>query len=433
MPRLHGKVPILLISFMIKLSALQAAAGRKCNYISEDENIARYLFELWNNRQKKCESGGDFLRDPEEISYNVESVCQTIEAAGIALITASYTYKNCESKKIEPLSLSAAVKNCEENGNNSILNPFKYSIATVRKMPVGYACKPGFEEVMIESDPDLDFAREWEFRHAVENVYKYGNDTDTGSTLATIPGCNAYVSTRTDKACYNSINNQYQGYATIKVECVANGETEEIPVYIDGNDLGRTNCPWPEILENSPGYDSNFNFVSIGASAAGSDEYTQGNAMALQAAVSCIQEKGIAIVTSEPDLTLKSQVWNKLNDTDVALAIVEPRTTDQVSQAMLCLFSNGVPAVPRSGGHSYGGYSVLPTAVTIDLTNMISVKLNPDDSATIQGGARLGAIYYEIWTQSRGQRGAVGGTCPSVGVGGHVLGGGIGTLFVILT
>lgn len=415
----------LLLVTLAALSVLHSASAKECTYSDKDETIARYLFELWNNRQSKCESGGDFLRDPKEISYSVKSFCKSPGTNGTTLMSPTYSYKNCKSKKIESLTLEANVKNCVENGNNPILNPFKYTVAKVQKMPAGYKCPAGFEQVKIESDPDEDFTREWEFRHAVENVYKYGNNTSTGSSLASLKGCNAYVSTTTDKACYNAKNSQYQGYATIRVECLSNGKTEKVPVYIDATDLGRSTCPWPEFLPNTPGYDPNFRFLTSSPNgSAKPKEATKPSG--LQSAISCIQKKKISIVTSGPELLLKSQVWNKLNDTNIALAIVEPQSTEQVSQAMDCLYSNDVPAIPKSGGHSYDGYSVLPTAVTVDFSKMRSVKLNKDNTATVQGGARLGMIYYQVWTQSGGSRGAVGGTCPAVGVGGHVLGGGIG-------
>lgn len=421
----RGQLLLLLAYLLVLSTQVYGVTATNCSYSTKDESLARYMFELWNNRQSNCESGGDFLRDPNEISYSVKSFCRSSGSNGTSYINPTYSYKNCKSKKVESLTLEAAVKNCVENGNNPVLNPFKYTVATIQKMPKGYTCPAGFDQVKIESDPDKDFTREWEFRHAVENVYKYGNNTKDGRSLATLKGCNAYVSTTTDKACYSSKKSEYQGYATIRVECLSNGKTEKIPVYINATDLGRSTCPWPEFLKSSPGYDPNFAFVrtsSTSDSRANAVESSPG----LQKAISCIKEKKIGIVTSGPELILKSQVWNMLNDTHVALAIVEPETTEQVSRAMDCLFSNGVPAVPKSGGHSYDGYSVLPTAVTIDFSKMRSVKLNQDNTATVQGGARLGMIYYQVWTQSSGTRGAVGGTCPAVGIGGHLLGGGIG-------
>jgi hypothetical protein len=413
---------VVLVVLLCSCCMLGAVADSTCTYTKKnDEMMARYLFELWNNRQSACESGGDFLQNPKDISYSVTSFCRAPGPNGMTYVTPTYSYKNCKSKKMESLTLKAAVKDCKENANVPEFNPFTYDVAKVEQMPKGYTCPAGFEQVKIESDPDKDFTREWEFRHAVENYYKYSSLGMKGN------GCNAYVSTTTNKACYNPSSKKYQGYATIRVECLGSGKVEKVPVYISATDLGRDACPWPEFLKDSPGYDPNFAFTSNNASTASSPSRVESSASGLQSAISCIQSKKITIITSGPELKLKSQVWNKLNDTNVALAVVEPASTEQVGQAVACLYSNGVQAVPKSGGHSYDGYSVLSNAVTVDLSKMRKVTLNKDNTAAVQGGARLGMVYYQIWTQSSGTRGAVGGTCPAVGVGGHILGGGIGT------
>jgi hypothetical protein len=73
---------------------------------------------------------------------------------------------------------------------------------TLRKniLPICHAvqCPPGSEEIEAAEDPDEDFTQEWEFRHAVENVYKYKMSV---KGVNTEKGCNAYVSTKTQKAC----------------------------------------------------------------------------------------------------------------------------------------------------------------------------------------------------------------------------------------
>lgn len=48
-------------------------------------------------------------------------------------------------------------------------------------------------------------------------------------------------------------------------------------------------------------------------------------------------------------------------------------------------------------------------------------------TATVQGGARFGQMYFAVAEQSKGSKAAVGGTCPPVGAG-AVLGGGLGFL-----
>lgn len=331
------------------------------------------------------------------------------------------------------------------------------------------ACPAGTQEVVIEMDQDKDFTQDWEFRHQVENIYKYD--------LADInKGCNAYLSTKTDKACYNvrcilnlssiircswlislsllqPTTKEYEGYATITLECVDSGKKENVPIYLKAVDLGRALCPWPEIVQGSPGYDPAFNFISSSndagllipasqtptvpaepvpsppaekpPSSSPAKELTTKEKLDL--AVKCMKDEKLAVITGGPELKAKSLVWNKLNNT-VALAVVEPSSTADVGKAVGCMYRNGVRSVPKSGGHSYDGFSVLKSAVTIGLNKMKKVTLNQDSSAVVQGGTTLGELYYEIWKQSNGKYAVVGGTCPAVGVGGHFLGGGIGFL-----
>jgi hypothetical protein len=87
--------------------------------------------------------------------------------------------------------------------------------------------------------------------------------------------------------------------------------------------------------------------------------------------------------------------------------------------------SNNLPFALRSGGHSYEGFSQ-SSSVVIDtrLINAITVD-KATKSATVGAGASLGQVYKAI--AARGLA-FPGGSCPTVGVSGHVLGGGYGYL-----
>jgi FAD/FMN-containing dehydrogenase len=78
--------------------------------------------------------------------------------------------------------------------------------------------------------------------------------------------------------------------------------------------------------------------------------------------------------------------------------------------------------VPRSGGHSYGGYSTTP-GVIVDVSRLNRVSLDAGRRAVIGAGARLIDVYDELW-----QHGVTvpAGSCPTVGIAGLALGGGIG-------
>jgi FAD/FMN-containing dehydrogenase len=85
----------------------------------------------------------------------------------------------------------------------------------------------------------------------------------------------------------------------------------------------------------------------------------------------------------------------------------------------------GVPIAARSGGHSYGGWSTT-SGLVIDVSRMSRVTV---DAAT--GTARVGAgthlidLYNELAAHGRA---VPGGSCPTVGVAGLALGGGVGVV-----
>jgi FAD/FMN-containing dehydrogenase len=78
--------------------------------------------------------------------------------------------------------------------------------------------------------------------------------------------------------------------------------------------------------------------------------------------------------------------------------------------------------VPRSGGHSYGGYSTT-SGVIVDVSRMHAISLTADHRAAVGAGARLIDVYAAL-----AQRGRTipAGTCPTVGIAGLTQGGGIG-------
>lgn len=122
--------------------------------------------------------------------------------------------------------------------------------------------------------------------------------------------------------------------------------------------------------------------------------------------------------------------WSDLSE---PLLILLPNSNAQIAAAILCartVQANGVatPIVARGGGHSYEGYSLVKDGIVVDMRVMNSVKIvdQANRIVDIGAGAWLGSVYYQLLTSS----GWVlpGGDCPSVGIGGHSLGGGYGVL-----
>ena len=81
-----------------------------------------------------------------------------------------------------------------------------------------------------------------------------------------------------------------------------------------------------------------------------------------------------------------------------------------------------VRVVPRSGGHSYGGWSSGNGVVVADVSHLKRISV-AGGRATIGAGARLGDVAGGL-----GKHGVAvpGGSCPTVGIAGLALGGGAG-------
>ncbi|KAF9906990.1 hypothetical protein EC991_011385 [Linnemannia zychae] len=110
-------------------------------------------------------------------------------------------------------------------------------------------------------------------------------------------------------------------------------------------------------------------------------------------------------------------------------AIYHPATNEDTAAAVQCAAAFNVPIAPRSGGHSFEGYCEggKDGALVIDVKNFQQFSLDPATGiATIGAGTRLGPMNSRLW--NAGGYVLPTGVCPSVGVGGHALGGGVGML-----
>ena len=81
----------------------------------------------------------------------------------------------------------------------------------------------------------------------------------------------------------------------------------------------------------------------------------------------------------------------------------------------------GIKFAARSGGHSYAGYSS-STGLIIDVENLKGVQVS-GTTANVGAGTRLIDFYSELAAKGRA---IPGGSCPTVGIAGLVLGGGVG-------
>ena len=107
-------------------------------------------------------------------------------------------------------------------------------------------------------------------------------------------------------------------------------------------------------------------------------------------------------------------------------AIVVCSETADVQHAVRWARQEGIPLRARSGGHSYEGYSTLDDGLVIDVSGLNEIAVDAArGEAAVAAGVRLGDLYHRL-----GEHGVTvpAGTCPTVGIAGLTLGGGIGFL-----
>jgi hypothetical protein len=94
---------------------------------------------------------------------------------------------------------------------------------------------------------------------------------------------------------------------------------------------------------------------------------------------------------------------------------------DDVTTCLAFARKFGVPFAARSGGHSYAGWSGT-NGLIIDVSNLKTVTV-PGATATVGAGTRLIDFYHGLAAKGRA---VPGGVCPTVGIAGLTLGGGVG-------
>ena len=131
---------------------------------------------------------------------------------------------------------------------------------------------------------------------------------------------------------------------------------------------------------------------------------------------------GSLVVAGSPTYPTSRELYNERFDGMAPAAIAYCASPSDVQRCIAFARRHGVQMAARSGGHSYGGYSSCPGLV-IDVTRMAAVATGPAGSATVGAGARLIDVYSKL-----GSSGLLlpGGSCPTVGIAGLTLGGGIG-------
>ncbi|XP_054779771.1 berberine bridge enzyme-like 8 [Prosopis cineraria] len=110
--------------------------------------------------------------------------------------------------------------------------------------------------------------------------------------------------------------------------------------------------------------------------------------------------------------------------------ILTPSHVSHVQAAIICAQKHNLQMKIRSGGHDYEGVSYRSETpfFILDMFNLRSIHVDIEsETASVQTGATLGELYYRIAEKSK-IHGFPAGVCPTVGVGGHISGGGYGNM-----
>ena len=100
------------------------------------------------------------------------------------------------------------------------------------------------------------------------------------------------------------------------------------------------------------------------------------------------------------------------------------KTAADVALCLHFVTKFGLAVRMRSGGHSYGGWSSVTGGLILDVTEMNSMTLG---AGTVTVGTGIDLINFYGGLAAHGKA-VPGGSCPTVGIAGLALGGGIGVL-----
>jgi len=117
---------------------------------------------------------------------------------------------------------------------------------------------------------------------------------------------------------------------------------------------------------------------------------------------------------------LFSPQWDSLRPAGVAYC----KRNSDVSACIAFVRKFKLPVRVRSGGHSYGGWSSVSNGLILDISEMNSMSFG---TGTVTVGTGIDLIDFYGGLAARGKA-VPGGTCPTVGIAGLTLGGGVGAL-----
>lgn len=134
---------------------------------------------------------------------------------------------------------------------------------------------------------------------------------------------------------------------------------------------------------------------------------------------------GRLVRPGQPRYLEASLLYNSRFANQRPAAVALCRGSDDVARCLDFTGTHDVPFALRSGGHSYGGYSG-SEGLVIDVSALDTVEVDPRRRvAKVGAGTQLIDLYDAV---ARHGLLVPGGTCPTVGIAGLAMGGGVGVL-----
>ncbi len=135
--------------------------------------------------------------------------------------------------------------------------------------------------------------------------------------------------------------------------------------------------------------------------------------------------RGRVVVPGDHDYRAARLVWNARYDAARPSAVVEAADAADVRRVVDFARERELRLVARGGAHSFAGYAT-GNCLVVDLSRLTAVKVERGgERARIGAGATTLPTYRALWPH---RKAISGGTCPTVGVAGVTMGGGLGVL-----
>ncbi len=143
---------------------------------------------------------------------------------------------------------------------------------------------------------------------------------------------------------------------------------------------------------------------------------------------------GRLVLPSSPNYATARLLYDPRFDDMNPAAVAYCASPADVQRCVSFARAHGIGPVPRCGGHSYGGYSSGPGLV-VDVTAMNTVTVSSAAGSTAPGSSSAqavvgaGTLLVDLYNQLAPAGVLVpGGSCPTVGIAGLALGGGVGVV-----